>query len=53
MQKNTFKIGDVVHTPEGTRMTIREVSGHKITCNWFVGTKLYQDEFDIKELTLD
>lgn len=50
-RKKILKVGEVVSTPEGTRMTVRSVDGKKITCNWFVGAKLYQDEFNVDELT--
>jgi len=51
MCKKILKVGNIVSAPEGTRMTVRSVNGQKITCNWFVGTKLYQDTFDVNELT--
>jgi len=47
----TLKVGNVVSTPEGTRLTVREVNDKKIVCNWFVGQKLYQDDFNKDELT--
>ena len=42
----TFEVGDVVTLRSGgTRMTVEQIDGERVSCTWFEGKKLERSTF--------